>query len=128
MDWQIERLFGCLKTRGFRMEDTHIVDGDKIERLIFVLAIAFCWSYHVGDTKDKEKPTPIKTHRRPAKSLFRRGLDELQRVIFKKLSPKKIRELLKCFIHLNPGKFSVRRNFCPVQGYFSFENRGKSKF
>ena len=24
--WEIETLFGCLKTRGFRMEDTHMVD------------------------------------------------------------------------------------------------------
>ena len=40
--WEIEILFGCLKTRGFRMEDTHITDLDKIEKLVFVLAIAFC--------------------------------------------------------------------------------------
>ena len=26
------------------MEDTHITDPDKIERLVFVLAIAFCWA------------------------------------------------------------------------------------
>ncbi|NGX26785.1 MAG: hypothetical protein K940chlam6_00710, partial [Chlamydiae bacterium] len=47
--WEIETMFGCLKTRGFRMEDTHIIDADKIERLIFVLAIAFCWAYRIGD-------------------------------------------------------------------------------
>lgn len=40
--WEIEILFGCLKTRGFRMEDTHITDPDKIEKLVFVLAITFC--------------------------------------------------------------------------------------
>ncbi len=26
--WEIETMFGCLKTRGFRMEDTHIIDQD----------------------------------------------------------------------------------------------------
>ncbi len=39
--WEIETLFGCLKSRGFRMEDTHITDPDKIEKLVFVLAIGF---------------------------------------------------------------------------------------
>lgn len=43
--WAIETMFGCFKTRGFHMEDTHITDPDKIERLLFVIAIAFCWAY-----------------------------------------------------------------------------------
>ena len=38
--WEIETMFSCLKTRGFRMEDTHITDPDKIEKIVFVLAIA----------------------------------------------------------------------------------------
>lgn len=25
------------------MEDTHVTDPDKIEKAVFVLAIAFCW-------------------------------------------------------------------------------------
>lgn len=33
--WEIETMFGCLKTRGFRMEDTHITDPDKIEKVVF---------------------------------------------------------------------------------------------
>ena len=73
--WEIETLFGCLKTRGFRMEDTHMTSPEKIEKLLFVLAIAFCWSYKLGVIKDVEKPIPKKTHGRPAKSLFRLGLD-----------------------------------------------------
>ncbi len=35
--WEIETMFGCLKTRGFRMEDTHITDPDRIEKVVFVL-------------------------------------------------------------------------------------------
>jgi len=46
--WEIETMFGCLKTCGFRMEDTHITDPDKIEKIMFVLAIAFCWAYRMG--------------------------------------------------------------------------------
>jgi transposase len=71
--WEIETMFGCLKTRGFQMEDTHITDADKIERLIFVLAIAFCWAYRIGDIKEKKEPIAIKAHGRKAKSYFRRG-------------------------------------------------------
>lgn len=73
--WEIETLFGCLKTRGFRMEDTHMTAPEKIEKLLFVLAIAFCWSYKLGVIKNAEKAIPMKAHGRLSKSLFRLGLD-----------------------------------------------------
>ena len=76
--WEIETLFGCLKTRGFRMEDTHITAPEKIEKLLFVLAIAFCWSYKLGIIKDAEKAIPLKGHGRMSISLFRLGLDYLR--------------------------------------------------
>lgn len=76
--WEIETLFGCLKTRGFRMEDTHMTAPEKIEKLLFVLAIAFCWSYRLGVIKDAEKTVPRKAHGRLSKSLFRLGLDWLR--------------------------------------------------
>ncbi len=95
--WEIETMFGCLKTRGFRMEDTHIIDADKIERLLFVLTIAFCWAYRIGDIREEEDPIPIKTHGRGAKSLFRRGLDEIRQAIFRNVLLEKFRELLRCF-------------------------------
>lgn len=79
--WEIETLFGCLKTRGFRMEDTHMTAPEKIEKLLFVLAIAFCWSYKLGVAKGVEEPIPKKTHGRPAKSLFRVGLDWIRSVV-----------------------------------------------
>lgn len=46
--WQIETFFECLKTRGFNFEDTHITDLDKIDRMICVLTIAYCWAYKTG--------------------------------------------------------------------------------
>ncbi|TNC93826.1 MAG: hypothetical protein FD118_4256, partial [Rhodocyclaceae bacterium] len=98
--WEIETLFGCLKSRGFRMEDTHIVDADKIEKLLFVLAIAFCWAYRTGDIRVQEEPIEIKTHGRPAKSIFRWGLDLIRRAIFANTDLRNFRELLTCFISL----------------------------
>lgn len=76
--WEIETLFCCLKTRGFRIEDTHITAPERIEKLLFVLAIAFVWSYKLGEAKAAESPIPKKSHGRPSKSIFRIGLDWLR--------------------------------------------------
>jgi hypothetical protein len=98
--WEIETLFGCLKGRGFRMEDTHITDPDKIERLVFVLAIAFCWAYRMGDIAVQDHPIPVKTHGRRARSLFREGLNIIRRAIFRVIGRRKFRRLISCFTDL----------------------------
>lgn len=95
--WEIETMFGCLKTRGFRMEDTHITDPDKIEKLVFVLAIAFCWAYRTGDIQDQAEAIEVKTHGRRARSLFREGLNMIRRVILGRWILRKFRRLLSCF-------------------------------
>lgn len=81
--WGIETLFGCLKKRGFSFEDTHLIHASRIEKLVFVLTIAFCWSHLVGEAKEKEEPIQMKSHGRKAKSIFRYGFDELRRVFFR---------------------------------------------
>ncbi|MBF5059378.1 transposase [Candidatus Neptunochlamydia vexilliferae] len=80
--WEIETFFGCLKKRGFCFEDTHLTHIARIEKLICVLTIAFCWSYLVGEKKDAEAPIATKSHGRKAKSVFRYGFDELRRIFF----------------------------------------------
>jgi len=103
--WEIETMFGCLKTRGFRMEDTHITDPDKIEKVMFVLAIAFCWAYRVGDIQDKKQPIDIKAHGRKARSMFREGLNLIRRAIFGGWTQCKFRRLLLCFRHSEPNGY-----------------------
>lgn len=76
--WEIETFFGCLKTRGFCFEDTHLIHLKRIENLICVLVIAFCWSHLVGEKKEAEIPIKRKYHGRKAKSIFRYGFDELR--------------------------------------------------
>lgn len=99
--WEIETLFGCLKTRGFRMEDTHMTAPERIEKLLFVLAIAFVWSYKIGEVEAAKNPIPVKSHRRLSKSLFRLGLDCLRSILAS--VERKMSEflravgLLKCF-------------------------------
>jgi hypothetical protein len=75
--WQIETLFHCLKSRGFHLENTHVTDSERIKRLLAVLAIAFCWAHRVGEMQNELTPIKLKKHQRPAKSLFRAGLDWL---------------------------------------------------
>src|SRR5690606_12319806 len=46
--WGIEVFFGSLKTRGFNFEDTHLKIPERIDTLVFILAIAFIWSLKTG--------------------------------------------------------------------------------
>ena len=73
--WEIETLFSCLKGRGFNFEDTHIIDQERIKKLLVLLAVAFCWAHKIGEWQNMLKPIKIKKHGRPAISLFRYGLD-----------------------------------------------------
>ena len=47
--WQIETLFGCLKSRGFDLEETHLRESERLEKLLGLLALAICWSWLTGD-------------------------------------------------------------------------------
>ena len=81
--WEVETLFGCLKSRGFRFEDTHITDPEKIKKLVGVLAIAFAWSHRIGEWRHEEKESiKVKKHGRLAKSFFRHGLDFIREILF----------------------------------------------
>jgi len=79
--WEIETLFECLKSRGFRFEDTHLTEPERIDKLVALLAITFCWCHFTGEWLHKQKPIPIKKHGRKAKSIFRLGLDHLQQIL-----------------------------------------------
>lgn len=73
--WQIETAFRALKTSGFNIEDTHLTEIERIEKLFAMVMVAFTWAYLVGVYLDKYiKPIPIKKHGNRAKSLFKYGL------------------------------------------------------
>ncbi|MCY7285095.1 MAG: IS4 family transposase [Cyanobacteria bacterium CAN_BIN43] len=46
--WGIETLFGCLKTRGFCLESTHLKDPQRLSRMIALLTIALCRAFLTG--------------------------------------------------------------------------------
>jgi Transposase DDE domain len=84
--WEIESLFQSLKGRGFHFEETHITALDRLEKVMVLLALTFCWAHKVGEWRAAQKPIPINRYRdsqRPQFSYFRYGLDLLQELIFK---------------------------------------------
>lgn len=95
--WKIEVLFEALKSRGFNFEDTHLKDAKRLQTLFSVLAIAFCWAYHVGTWRHAVKPIRIKTHQRPAQSIFRYGFDWIRQTLF---NPQHHSELLTHVLNL----------------------------
>jgi len=80
--WEIESLFQGLKGRGFRFEETHMTRPARIEKLMAILAIAFCWAHKIGEWKAKAlKPIIFKRHYnglRPQNTYFRYGFDHLR--------------------------------------------------
>ena len=82
--WEIECLFSCLKGRGFRFESTHVTHLERIETLVAVLAIAFCWAHKVGEWRAIKKPIRLNKYRnskRPQYSFFRYGFDLIRDVL-----------------------------------------------
>jgi IS4 transposase len=81
--WQIESAFKALKTSGFNIEDTHLTDIERIEKLLALVLIAFTWSYLAGIYLH-ENVKPIKTlkHGRKAKSFVKYGLIFIAKTLF----------------------------------------------
>jgi hypothetical protein len=46
--WGIESMFSDMKSRGFGLEDTHLLRSKRVTRLILVLAFAMHWAVIVG--------------------------------------------------------------------------------
>ena len=73
--FRIECLFRHLKTKGFRLEETHMTEHDKLDRLVCVLVIVYLWGVLLG--------TPVKValkaHGRRARAIFAVGLSLLTR-------------------------------------------------
>ncbi len=87
--WKIENLFGCLKSRGFCLEETHVTERERLEKLLALLTVAFCWAYMAGDWLARTSPIKIKKHGRLAKSIFRHGFDYLRRILCNQDCPTK---------------------------------------
>ena len=66
--------FKALKSSGFDLENTHLTDIDRIQKLVGLVMIAFIWCYKVGIYLHEIRPIKIKIHGRKAKSIFKYGV------------------------------------------------------
>jgi hypothetical protein len=100
--WEIETLFGCLKSRGFQLEETHVIEAERLKKLIALLALAFCWGHIVGEWLSQQQALQTKKHGRLAKSIFRYGLNHLRRILcnlsdrFQRVAFQRVTQLLSC--------------------------------
>jgi transposase len=83
--WEVENLFQSLKSRGFNFESTRMTERERIEKLITVMAIGFCWCHKVGEWRAKLKPIRlIKFYKKrisPKNTYFRYGLELLRDLV-----------------------------------------------
>ena len=80
--WSIENLFSIFKSRGFYLEETHMTEPARIEKLIALLTIALVFVWKTGEYVSSLRPIIIKKHGRKAQSVFRAGLDQLRTALF----------------------------------------------
>jgi len=79
--WNIETLFGILKSRGFRFEETHLTDPERLAKLLALLALATVWAFKMGEWLHQQTPLTLKKHGRLAKSIFRYGFNFLRATV-----------------------------------------------
>lgn len=96
--WQIECCFKAMKTSGFDIENTHLKDIERIEKLLCLVMIAFIWCYKVGDYLDRYMTSiKIKNHGHRAKSVFKYGLEYVSNCLLNTYR-KDFDEILKIFV------------------------------
>ncbi len=71
-----------MKSSDFNIEDTHLTDLERVEKLFSLVLVAFVWAYKAGIYSDSIRPIKIKAHGRKAYSLFKYGLNFLANVLF----------------------------------------------
>lgn len=79
--WTIECYFKSIKSAGFNIEESHLMEEKRLKKLLAIIAIAFVWIYKIGLYQNQIRNIKIKTHGRREFSIFRYGLDALNRAI-----------------------------------------------
>jgi hypothetical protein len=74
--WQIEAAFRALKSSGFNIEDSHLTDLRRIEKLFSIVTVAFARAYVAGVfVNENIEPIKILKHGKRAKSSCKYGLE-----------------------------------------------------
>lgn len=80
--WQIESVFKALKYSSFNLEDTHLTEAERVQKLFAQVVIAFTWTYIIDIKLDKINPIKIKKHGRRVKSLMKYDLNYITNILF----------------------------------------------
>lgn len=88
MRWGIEIFFAHCKKNGFNLEDTHMTHSKKMNKLLAVVAVAFCICYLRSPMAKQENSSIAKR-----KSIFRDGMEEIQKMLLS-YSKKELKKLL----------------------------------
>lgn len=116
--WEIETLFACMKTRGFNLENTHLIHLERIRTLVALVAIAFVVGYKIGLWLNDKKPIKLKKHGYKEQSFFRYGLDYIRAILFDRDNSRGSIALMEIFeVLCKPPK--------PSNLYFDADNRGR---
>jgi hypothetical protein len=75
---QAENLHSALKTRGFNLEDTGLIQAERVSTLLTCVCAAFIWACVTGQMLAARQPVKYKKHGHRAVFIFRLGLDCLQ--------------------------------------------------
>lgn len=83
--WSIEVMFQDFKGQGFNLENTHLKDSYKLQKLVYLVAIAYVICIHVGLHYEKYvQKIPLKNHKYRKNSICRKGLNILREMFMKK--------------------------------------------
>lgn len=75
--WQIETMFRAMKTGGFNIEDTHVIDPERIECLMGIVCITYALCYQLGQWVVEQEKPKLKKHGYQAKTLIKKGIEKL---------------------------------------------------
>lgn len=89
--WTIETMFKGLKSSVFNIEDTHMIQINRIEQLFGIVIIAYTWAYLVGIAANlKVKAIRTLNNGRRAIGLVKYGLNFIADTLFNPFRPTKI--------------------------------------
>ncbi|WP_341763792.1 transposase [Candidatus Tisiphia endosymbiont of Beris chalybata] len=86
--WSIERLFKHLKSGGFDIEKSHLVNLDRFKKLLVVTAIASALIVKNGLIQNSLNPIRIKLQKTTEKqlfSLFTYGFDHIKNIFYQSI-------------------------------------------
>lgn len=96
--WTIETMFAKFKTKGLKLESTHLMKSNRVVSLFMFMAIAYCYTCKIGEIVNTLKPSKLKKLQdndnsiRITKefSIFNRGADLLKILVDNYLSYKAV--------------------------------------